>query len=237
MMLGSKVFFLSAVLVGAVSAQIPPDKELALGQHMADGIESQHSSVTDEEMIAFVERVLKNLSSGESLRLPLKLKLIDNSDLVAALPGGFLILGLGAIVRADSEAELAGLLAHAMGHVQAGKFQTRSPGVSVPLIFLGCLRSNGGMGMVPRANAPEFELFESQADLLGLGYLVNAGYDPLAMVTVFDRWAGKYPPDEEVRSKAAALSRAASSYILNTSEFDRIKSRLKPPRRVPSLLR
>ena len=49
------------------------------------------------------------------------LEVIDNSDLIAsAFPGGLLVVSSGAILRAESEAELAALVAHAMGHVQAG---------------------------------------------------------------------------------------------------------------------
>jgi predicted Zn-dependent protease len=90
--------------------------------------------------------------------------------------------------------------------------------------------------MVPLASLPQSDLFESQADLLALGYMTNAGYDPQALVTVFDRWAGKFGPDEEVKSRAIALSRIAATTVLNTSAFDEMKARLAPPpRRVPTL--
>ena len=82
------------------------------------------------------------------------------------------------------------------------------------------------------------DLFESQADLLALGYMTNAGYDPQALVTVFDRWAAKSRPDEEVKSIALALTHVAANTILNTLAFDQIKARFAPPispRRVPTL--
>jgi predicted Zn-dependent protease len=244
---GPKEIVLSAVLVCAVYSQISPEKEIALGQRLAAEIDSKQKMIEDAGVIKYVEGVLKNLSRDESLRLPLKLKVIDNSDLVAsALPGGFLLLSSGAILRADNEAELAGLLAHAMGHVQAGQSRNaRSTGTGVPVVFVGgpwgaCIRAgeSAGRTLVPLASLPQTDLFESQADLLALGYMTSAGYDPQALVTIFDRWAGKFGPDEEVESRASALSIIAATTVLNTSAFDEIKARLAPPhssRRVRAL--
>src|ERR1700724_1556528 len=100
---GPSEIFLSAVLICAVYSQTSPEKEIALGQHMAAEIESNHRAIADAEVIGYADSVLNNLSRNESLRLPLKVRVIDNSDLIAALPGGFLILSSGAILRAESE--------------------------------------------------------------------------------------------------------------------------------------
>jgi len=94
--------------------------------------------VTDAEVIAFSHRVLKFLSQNEALRLQLELKVIDNPDILvaSALPGGILLLSSGAILRSDNEAELAGLLSHAMGHAQTGQVNRSSQwsGSTIPLI-------------------------------------------------------------------------------------------------------
>lgn len=240
---GPKEIFLSALLVSTAYSQVSQEKEIALGQRLLAEIDSKQRMIDDVGVIVYVEGVLNDLSRDESLRLPLKLRVIDNSDLVAsALPGGFLILSSGAILRAESEAELAGLLAHAMGHVQTGQQIRPRTGISVPVMFFGgtwglCVRTgDGASGMLmPLASRAQYDLFESQSDLLALGYMTNAGYDPQALVTVFDRSTGSRP-DEEVKSKARELTNVTASAILNTSAFDQIKARLAPTqRRVPTL--
>jgi len=215
-MRGLRDIVLYMLFAGAAFPQVSTEKEMLLGQQLAAEIDSEQTMITDAEVTGFVDRVLKTLSRNESLRLPLKLRIIDNSELVAsALPGGFLVLSSGAILRADTEAELAGLLSHAMGHVQTGQFTrpTKAIGASVPLVFVGgrwgsCVRSADGTGQVlmPVGLFAQSDLRESQADMLGLGYLTNAGYEPEALVSVFEQWRGKSGPGEEVRAKAAALT-------------------------------
>ena len=244
---GLREIVLTALFAGAAYAQVPREQEMMLGQRMAAEIDSTQRMITDGDVIGVVERVLRTLSRNESLRLPLKLRVFDNPELVAsALPGGILVLSSGAILSADSEAELAGLLSHAMGHVQAGQYAMPIKStVGIPLVFIGgkwgsCVRSAAGAGRVlmPAALLAQSNLLESQADMLGLGYMTNAGYDTQALVSVFDRWRGKSGPDEEVKSKVLALTNVAASTILNTSAFDQIKARLAPPpspRQVPTL--
>jgi hypothetical protein len=120
-----------------------------------------------------------------------------------------------------------------MGHVQAALLNRSGTGTDFAVTLVGgfwgfCTRGAASHPLVSVAESH----FESQADLLALGYMTHAGYDPQALVTVFERWTGSRV-DEEVKSKARAV---ASSTIYNTSAFDGIKARLAPlPRRVPTL--
>jgi predicted Zn-dependent protease len=228
---------LFTLVAGAAWGQVSTQKEILLGQHMAAEIQSQHQMVADAEVTAFVQRVLGTLSKNESLRLPIKLGIVDRSELIAsALPGGQLVLSSGAMLRADNEAELAGLLSHALGHVQAGQFYRANGSLgTIPLVFIGgrwgmCTRTSddaGGM-LLPIGMREQSGLFESQADMLGLGYMINAGYDPQALVSVFDHWTGKFRMGEDVKTKALAMRNVTASTVLNTSDFDRIKARLAP---------
>lgn len=228
---------LFTLVAGAAWGQVSTQKEILLGQHMAAEIQSQHQMVADAEVTAFVQRVLGTLSKNESLRLPIKLSIVDRSELIAsALPGGQLVLSSGAMLRADNEAELAGLLSHALGHVQAGQFYRANGSLgTIPLVFIGgrwgmCTRTSddaGGM-LLPIGMREQSGLFESQADMLGLGYMINAGYDPQALVSVFDHWTGKFRMGEDVKTKALAMRNVTASTVLNTSDFDRIKARLAP---------
>ena len=100
------------------------------------------------------------------------------------------------------------------------------------------LRGDAGQRLIPITNSDFVVERESESDMLALGYMMNAGYDPQALVSIFDRLAANYRSDEKVRAKAAALSNAAAVTILNTSAFDQIKAHLMPPtRRVPTLFK
>ena len=147
------------------------------------------------------------------------------------------MLSSGAILRSDNEAELAGLLSYAMGHAQTGRVNRPSQwnGSTIPLIFLGgpwgvCERwaDENSRSVLSTHQAALASLIESQADVLGLGYMVNGGYDPQSLVSVFTHWSGKLRPEEDLRAKSDSLTRSATRAKLNTSAFDQMKARLAP---------
>jgi predicted Zn-dependent protease len=106
-------FILLVLITGSLSAQISTDKEIALGKGLAAEIQSHGRMLTDTDVAAYVNRILKTVS--RDLGLLFNLTLVDSSQPIAsALPGGFLVLSSAAILRADSEAELVGLLSHAI---------------------------------------------------------------------------------------------------------------------------
>ena len=161
------------------------EKETAIGQRLAAEIDSKNQVVTDPEVTGLLDRVLKRLSASEALRLPLKLKVVYNSERIAsAFPGGYLVLSLGAILGADNESELAGLLSHAMGHVQSGQVLKQAAPTAIPLVFIGgpwgsCWRN--GLFTPPDSLRDRADILEVQADMLTLGYLINADYDAQAL--------------------------------------------------------
>jgi predicted Zn-dependent protease len=173
-----------------------------------------------------------------------------------ALPGGFFYVNSGLILAADNEAELAGVMAHEIAHVAAchvAREQTRSNIVnlaSIPLIFVP-----GGWAVyeatqaamtigVPLTFMKFSRNFESEADFLGMEYMYKTGYDPQSFISFFEKI------EAQEKKKPGAISKAFSShpmtpdrvthaqqematvlppreeYVLNTSEFDQVKSRL-----------
>jgi predicted Zn-dependent protease len=120
-----------------------------------------------------------------------------NSDIVNAFatPGGYIYISRGLLALADDEAELAAVLAHELGHVQALHHARRygqtmlanilltgaaiatsqvAPQAARSVMDLGQL---GALGVL-QANSRENEF---EADDLGIRYLTRAGYDPTAM--------------------------------------------------------
>jgi predicted Zn-dependent protease len=139
---------------------------------------------------ACVDRVGQSLASrGERTELTYKFTIL-NSSIANALstPGGYVYITRGLLPLADNEAELAGVLGHELGHINARHHaQSYSRQVLAQLGFMVL----GQLAAAPIVQGTQIlavgylQAFsreqEYQADLLGVRYLVRTGYDPNAM--------------------------------------------------------
>jgi predicted Zn-dependent protease len=140
---------------------------------------------------------------------------VNASDINAfALPGGPMFVNRGMIEAAQSEGEMAGVMAHEISHValrhgtaQATKAQ--SPGVQIGEIggaILGAIIGGTAGNVVSQGT--QFGLgtyllkfsreYERQADLLGAQILARAGYDPMDLARMFatiERQGGSRGPE------------------------------------------
>src|ERR1700729_3150358 len=96
------------------------EKEIALGKQMAQEVERQAKIVDDPVIAEYVNRIGQNLVRNSDAKVPFTIKVIDSEEINAfALPGGFFFVNTGVLLNADSEAEMAGVMAHEIGHVAA----------------------------------------------------------------------------------------------------------------------
>ncbi len=233
------------------------DKQVAMGRQYAQQVEHGAKMVNDPVITEYVNRVGQNLVRNSDAKVPFTIKVIDTDEVNAfALPGGFFYVNSGLILAADNEAELAGVMAHEIGHVAAchvAREQTRGNIVnlaSIPLIFVpgGWAVYEGAqaaMGIgVPLTFMKFSRTFESEADFLGMEYMYKAGYDPQSFISFFEKI------EAQEKKKPGTLAKAFAShpmtpdrveaaqkemktvlpprpeYIVNTSEFDQVKARL-----------
>ena len=120
------------------------EREMALGKQMAQEVEREARMVYDGAISEYVNRLGQNLVRNSEAKVPFTIKVIDSDEVNAfALPGGFMFVNTGLILKADSEADLAGVMAHEIAHVaarhgtrQATRGQLINYG-SIPLVFLG----------------------------------------------------------------------------------------------------
>src|SRR6202140_590260 len=96
------------------------EKEIALGKQMAQEVERQARIVNDPPISEYVNRIGPNLVRNSDAKVPFTIKVIDSEEINAfALPGGFFFVNTGILLDADNEAEMAGVMAHEIGHVAA----------------------------------------------------------------------------------------------------------------------
>jgi beta-barrel assembly-enhancing protease len=232
------------------------EKEIALGKQLAMQVERQAKIINDPVIAEYVNRVGQNLVRNSDAKVPFTIKVIDSEEVNAfALPGGFFFVNSGLILKADNEAELAGVMAHEIAHVaarhgtrQATRGEIAQLGM-IPLIFVG-----GGWTMygiyeaasvlVPIGFLQFSRGMESEADMLGLQYMYKTGYDPEAFVDFFEKVQtlekqkpgtlakvfSTHPPTDD-RIKAAQVNiqkylQEKPEYVVTTSEFNDVKSRL-----------
>lgn len=171
-------------------------QEISMGQEAAVEVRDSIGLVDDAAMQSYVSRVGLELASGsERPKLPWAFAVVDDPTPNAfALPGGFIFVTRGLMTLLDSEAELASVLGHEIGHVTARH--------SVSMISRQQLTQLGlGLGgalfpeiqPVSQALGAGMQLLflrygrdaERQADELGFRYARSDGYDVREMADVF----------------------------------------------------
>jgi len=231
------------------------EKEIAVGKGLAQEVERQAKIVDDPVISEYVNRIGQNLVRNSDAKVPFTIKVIDSEEVNAfALPGGFFFVNAGLIARAESEAELAGVMAHEIAHV-AARHGTRQASratlanyLSIPLIFMGGWTGYGvrqaASVLIPVSFLKFSRAFEEEADDLGLQYMYKSGYDPTAFVDFFEKiqTLEKKKPgtmskvfsthpmtDDRIRRSQKNIQeylKAKPEYVVSTSEFDTVKGRL-----------
>jgi predicted Zn-dependent protease len=221
------------------------EKEIALGRQLAAEIEAKAAPLDDAAAVVFVAGLAGQLAQAAGAE-SLQIRVLESAEAKThALPGGLLLVRSGLVVGTETAAELAGILAHNIAHITARHGIRNASGSlgantlsSMPLIFLGgwngsCARLSGG-SRAPLAWQKVAGQYEEQADLLALGYLDQAGYDPSGLVDGFDRLATEQIPASArmtaaVREKAQQYSAGGRTYTTTSSEFVEIRDRLPKP--------
>lgn len=167
-----------------------------MGQQADKEVAAAIGLYEDADLQAYVRRIGDEMAArSERPTLPWTFRLVDDPAVNAfALPGGYVYVTRGLMSYMTSEAELASVMGHEIGHItarhtvsQISKAQLASIGLAVGMIVRPELQSLGGL-----AETGLSLLFlkygrdaERQADDLGLRYISRVGYDPRPMADVF----------------------------------------------------
>lgn len=173
------------------------NQELALGRQADAQVKKQYTVYPSKPLQDYVNRVGQKLAQqSHRPNLEYHFTVLDSPEINAfALPGGYVYITRGILAYLNSEAELAAVLGHEIGHVtarhgvrQQSAAQAASIGVTIASIFVPGMYSNGGRNLTNLLGNALLSGYgrdhELEADRLGAEYLARTDYDPQAIVKV-----------------------------------------------------
>jgi len=187
---------------------IPQDMEISMGWEAANEIEAEEEIFNNAQLQYYISELGQRLVQySRRPDIGYEFKVIASDEINAfALPGGFIYVNSALIEEADTEAELAGVLAHEIGHVAArhgAKRMSKLIALQVGFALFWGLSDQDQEDewklLLADAIATGFLLKNSrdderQADDLGTETLYRAGYDPIALAYFFDKLRKEHDP-------------------------------------------
>ncbi|MCZ6488141.1 MAG: M48 family metalloprotease [Gammaproteobacteria bacterium] len=170
------------------------EQEIAQGRQYHQSIIAQYGVYDDPELQAYVDRIGQDLAAkSHRAHLEFHFTLLDTPDINAfALPGGYVYITRGIMAYLDSEAELAGVLGHEIGHVTARHSVRQQSGqLATGLLNVLISAATGSETLSQLGNQVSTAFIrgygrkhELEADRLGAEYLHRTGYNPETMLKV-----------------------------------------------------
>ena len=228
-------------------------EEWQLGQRLNRDVSRQMPVANDARANEYINLVGQRLAATTYYReLPWHFHIVEDPAINAfTIPGGHIYVNTGLIKAADNVAELAGVIAHELGHGvsrHGTEMLTKQYGFSMvaglvlgnnPAVYQQLLAQIVGGGLFAKYSRDA----EREADTRGVQEMYDAGYDPTGMVTMFQellaqekshpsglaKFFASHPLTEErianVRAQIATLP-PKQNLILQDSRFDDFKARL-----------
>lgn len=166
------------------------DKEVKIGDSVARQVEAQYKMVTDVDVNERAQRIMTRLVEVTDRKdVVFFIKVIDDDIMNAvSLPGGYIYLFRGLLEKMDSDDEIAGVVAHEMGHITARHAVKRIQAAYGAMVLeIAAVQAGGGNAAALALNtifSSYSQADEFEADRLAVKYIRAAGYDPNAVVTV-----------------------------------------------------
>lgn len=212
----------------------------------------------------YVDDLALKIARRSDLRVPLHVTLLNSKEINAfALPGGYLFLQRGLLEAVEDESQLAGVIAHEIAHVTARhghKLMRRATFASIiyQAAQVAAMILTGGAATIGTYYALQYGFYglglvlsldmlgvsrdsELEADVLGIQYAWNAGYEPQGFIRFFDKmatregyvnglsWFRTHPPfyNRMVHSmREIMFLPAKDNLVRQTPEFEAMKKEL-----------
>ena len=192
--------------LGGVDMALSPQMERRIGENIMREIHQDAAYVDDAETEDYLQSLGSRLvQANPNARQEFQFFVLRDRTINAfALPGGFIGVHTGLILVADTESELASVLAHEIGHVSQrhiARMLSQQDRLQMPVmvalaaaLLLGRSRPDLAIGAAAAAQGGAVQTslaysrdFEREADRVGLQTLENAGFDPRAMAAFFEK--------------------------------------------------
>ncbi len=224
------------------AALMSPSQEVEIGAQEHKKIMKQYGLYDDKKLQDYVSRVgRKVVVNTERPDVSYKFFLLDSPVVNAfALPGGYIYITRGLLALANSESEMASVLAHETGHITARHSAERySRGVVTSLgtmILASAVGSSGATQALGLGSNLYIKSYsrgqESQADSLGIRYLNRSDYDPKAMAGFLRNLQADGSLEAKIDGKNAAAG--ASYFSTHPATKDRVNKTVSEARQYPN---
>lgn len=256
------LFFISCVSeIDPISGKktytlLSTEQEIQIGYRVVPSAINENDGLyPNREIQNYVKEMGMKIASFTPRKVDYQFYVVNSSQINAfALPGGPVFVTRGLLLKMDKESELAGVLAHELGHINArhhAKFLEKTYGMSMLIGILGIALQDskyaGAVMNLAQISAGLLQLKfsrdqENEADELGVRFSYEAGYDPKGLISMFEKfkamekggtveWLSTHPlPDTRIRHVQEMIARQYpySSRLKQDSErFHRIKTVLK----------
>lgn len=192
----------------ASQATLTPHEERKIGLEIMSQIRADSSYIDDAEVAGYLTNLGYRLISSSDEAQPDQpfefFAIRDPSINAFALPGGFMGFNSGLILTAQSESELAGVMAHEISHVtqkhlarmiSGQKYSLLTSLASIALAILASRASSqagtavmaGSQALMVQSQLNFTRANEKEADRIGIAVLVRAGFNPAGMASFFGR--------------------------------------------------
>ena len=190
------VLFVLCVLTGISAASF--EEERQLGRQFDLAARQQIPLITDPEVVGYVDAIGQKIAAKlDDSFFEYRFAVVRDGHINAfAVPGGYIYVHSGLLIRASNDDEVAGVLAHEIAHIHA-RHMMRQRDASKLMNYtalLGMLLTvvNPALGALASglsaANSLSYQReFEQEADYLGVRYLVDTGYDSRALLDFFKK--------------------------------------------------
>ena len=194
------------------------EQEINLGRQAHQQILKQYSVYEDPALQVYVSNIVEELSAKSHRdQLLFHATVLDSPQVNAfALPGGYVYITRGIMAYMNSEAELAGVLGHEIGHVtarhgvrqqsssQVAGILTTAVAIATGSREIGNVANVAGTALI-RGYGREHEL---EADRLGAEYIAKVGYDPEEMINVVGILKSQEDFDKQIAEEEGREPRA-----------------------------
>jgi predicted Zn-dependent protease len=224
----------TVLLTGACAGNISTAQEVQLGQQYAAQIEQQLPMVNDQAVNYYINQLGNSIARRADPRgIAYTFRVVNANEVNAfAVPGGHVYVNRGLIERAGNMSELAGVLAHEIGHVverhsveQMERAQTANTAAAVLYgVLLGRNPSAVEQAGLQVGGSALFAHYtrdaEREADYDAVRFLVATGINPNGLTTMFQKLL------EEQQSQPSAVERWFSTHPLTTERVQNVQQEI-----------